>query len=309
MIVGFVDIGSNAARLLVAELGPGRRWRALEWAREPLRLGRRVPGETGGGEARTDPAEARRLVDTGRRFAARCRRLGAADVVAVATSAVREAPDRDELIGRLREQAGLVGTVLSGEDEARLVYRGLAGSVDLGGRRALAMDIGGGSTEVAVGEGERVLLAASLPVGAVRLTLDVAPADVDGRVGEAAWRALRERVRQAVAPVAETVRQLAPTEVFGGAGTVRSLVALAGRETEGATLGREEGGRLTARLRQMTQRERVETAGLYPDRADVIVAGAAVLLTIMDELGLPAVRFAAAGVREGLVQDYLARLA
>ncbi len=230
-------------------------------------------------------------------------------MVAVATSAVREAPDREELIGCLREQAGLAVTVLGGEDEARLVYRGLAGSMDLGGRRALVMDIGGGSTEVAVGQGEQVLLAASLPVGAVRLTLEAAPADAEGRVSEAVWRALCERVRAAASLIAGDVRRLAPTEVFGGAGTVRSLVAMAGRETEGAALERAQAARLAARLRRMTVQERVAAAGLYPDRADVIVAGAAVLLGIMDAFGLPAVRFAAAGVREGLVQDYLARLA
>jgi exopolyphosphatase/guanosine-5'-triphosphate,3'-diphosphate pyrophosphatase len=309
MIVGFIDIGSNAARLLVAELGPGRRWRALEWDREPLRLGRRAARGASGGEEVTDPAEAARLVEAVRLFAVRCRELAAADVVAVATSAVREAPDRDELMGRLQEAAGLQVVVLSGEDEARLVYRGLAGTVDLGGRRALAMDIGGGSTEVAVGEGQQILLAASLPVGAVRLTQSQAPADADGRVGEVAWQALCERVREAVSPIAADVRRLAPEQIFGGAGTVRSLIGLAGRETEGALLSREEVEGLATRLRRLTQQERVEQARMYPDRADVIVAGAAVLLTVMDEFRLPAVRFAAAGVREGLVQDYLARLA
>jgi exopolyphosphatase / guanosine-5'-triphosphate,3'-diphosphate pyrophosphatase len=309
MIVGFIDIGSNAARLLVAELGARRRWRALEWAREPLRLGARAPRGDGGAGECTDPGEAGRLLAAARLFVARCRDLGAADVVAVATSAVREAPDRDELIRRLRQEAGLAVTVLSGEEEARLVYRGLAGTVDLKGRRALAMDIGGGSTEVAVGEGQTVLLAASLPVGAVRLSQEQAPADADGRMSEAAWRALCERVREAASPIAGEVRRLAPEQVFGGAGTMRSLIGMAGREVEGALLSREEVDRLAGRLRRMTQRERVETAGMFPDRADVIVAGAAVLLTIMDELGLPAVRFAAAGVREGLVQDYLARLA
>jgi len=310
MIVGFIDIGSNAARLLVAELGPGWRWRALEWAREPLRLGRRVRGGAAGGADATDRNEAQRLIDAAGLFAARCRQSAADDVVAVATSAVREAPDRDELIRRLREEAGLDVSVLSGQEEARLVYRGLAGTVDLHGRRALAMDIGGGSTEVAVGEGRTVLLAASLPVGAVRLTQQaLTPSDADGRVGDAAWQELCESVREAAAPVADDVRRLAPAEIFGGAGTVRSLVGMVGREVEGALLSREEAGRLAARLRRMTQQDRMEKAGMFPDRADVIVAGTAVLLTIMDEFGLPAVRFAAAGVREGLVQDYLARLA
>jgi exopolyphosphatase/guanosine-5'-triphosphate,3'-diphosphate pyrophosphatase len=108
--------------------------------------------------------------------------------------------------------------------------------------------------------------------------------------------------------VADEVRRLAPVEIYGGAGTVRSLVGMVGPEVEGALLSRAEAGRLAARLRQMTQQERVEKAGMFSDRADVIVAGAAVLLTVMDEFGLPAVRFAAAGVREGLVQDYLGRL-
>ncbi len=230
-------------------------------------------------------------------------------MVAVATSAVREAPDRDELIGRLREQAGLVVTVLGGEDEARLVYRGLAGSMDLGGRRALVMDIGGGSTEVAVGQGEQVLLAASLPVGAVRLTLEAAPADADGRVSEAAWRALCERVREAASLIAADVRRLAPTEVFGGAGTVRSLVAMAGRETEGAA-ARTCGGRPSGRPAAADDACRSASRGRpvpRPRRRDRRRGGRAA--GIMDEFGLPAVRFAAAGVREGLVQDYLARLA
>jgi exopolyphosphatase/guanosine-5'-triphosphate,3'-diphosphate pyrophosphatase len=162
---------------------------------------------------------------------------------------------------------------------------------------------------VAVGEGQQVLLAASLPVGAVRLTQTQAPADADGRVGEAAWQALCEHVREAASPIADDVRRLAPAQIFAGAGTVRSLIGMVGREEEGALLSRSEAGRLVTRLRGMTQQERVEKARMYPDRADVIVAGAAVLLTVMDEFGLPAVRFAAAGVREGLVQDYLARLA
>jgi exopolyphosphatase/guanosine-5'-triphosphate,3'-diphosphate pyrophosphatase len=153
-----------------------------------------------------------------------------------------------------------------------------------------------------------VLLAASLPVGAVRLA-DAAGADAEGRVSDGSWRALCERVKQAAAVVAPQVRRLGPEEAFGVAGTIRSLASLAGGEHPGFSMTRAEALRLATRLRRMTVRERRDDAGLYPDRADVIVPGVAVLVALMEIFDLSAVRYAAAGVREGLVHEYLGRLA
>jgi len=338
MIVGFVDIGSNAARLLVAELGPGRSWRPVAMAREALRLGgegegageaaarsasecgdeaegvqRSAPRGASNGAARTDPTTADRLLSVARGFMELCAEHGAAEVVAVATAALREAPDREALLARLHREAGLAVELLDGEEEARLAYLGLGDAVDLRGRRALCLDLGGGSTEVAAGEGERLLIAASLPLGAVRLTRQLQPGDVGGRVSEAAWDVLCARVAEAVGRLASDVRRLGPLEAYGIAGTVRSLVGLrwlseSGRRRtpvadDGLDLPVAE--RLAARLRRMTVRERIEVAGLCSDRADVIVAGAAILVTLLRELGLGNVRFVSTGLREGMVMRYL----
>ena len=310
MVVGFVDIGSNASRLLIADLGAGRIWRTLATAREPLRLTGYPHEEDGEPEAVGGAAAG--LVRVVRSFLETCARYDAQEVIAVATAGLREAPDRAMLLERLREETGLTVELLDGEEEARLSYLGLAAAVDLGRGRSLCLDLGGGSTEVAAGQREEVLFAASLPLGAVSLTLEIRPADPEGRVGDAAWASLLGHARRIAAPALAEAREYAPYRAYGIAGTIRSLVSLtsprSGRRPGSAssddlTLGAAE--QLARELRAMSVQERIAGARLYPDRADVIVAGAAIVVVVMQELGLETIRFLSTGLREGMVVRYL----
>ena len=128
-----------------------------------------------------------------RSFLETCARYDAQEVIAVATAGLREAPDREMLLERLREETGLTVELLDGEEEARLSYLGLAAAVDLGRGRSLCLDLGGGSTEVAAGQREEVQPAASLPLGAVSPTLDSSARRSRGKGGDAARASLLPR--------------------------------------------------------------------------------------------------------------------
>ena len=145
-VVAFIDIGTNAIRLLVVRLIPNHSYSTVTQQREAARLGE---GEFT--DRRLQPEAMDRAGLVCRKFVELARFHGAEKIVAVATSATREAVNEEEFLHRLREEAGLDVRVISGREEARLIYSGLSSFVHLGDGNAVFLDIGGGSTEVIVG--------------------------------------------------------------------------------------------------------------------------------------------------------------
>ena len=293
--VAAVDIGTNSTRLLIAD---GTR----ELARESIvtRLGEGVD-RTG----RLGEEPQRRVLDV---LAGFREQIGAAHGAAVMTSAVRDAANGAAFAARARHVLGFPARTLSGDEEARLTFLG-ATSLRAGDERVLVIDIGGGSTELVLGEGEHVVWHASTQIGVVRHTERHLHSDPPT---PRELEALRADVRLTAPEASEAV-----TSPKGEAGRVDTAIAVAGTPTQCAAIdlglepydpARVEGHVLTAdRLRELLDElsvlplaERSRTPGLDPARAPVIVAGIAILLEVVDRFDLHSVEASERDILWGL---------
>lgn len=305
-IVAFIDLGTNSVRMLVVRVNPNLSYTVLTQEKEVVRLGE---GEFSDRSLHREAID--RTVLVCRKFVELARYYGADELIAVATSAAREARNQNVLLERLREEAGLELGVVSGIEEARLVYLGVRSGIDLSGRTALLVDIGGGSTEVAVGDGTGHRYLDSLPLGAIRITNMFVPPGHDKAVGEKAYGQMKRHIRGVLSSAARDVREHRIDLAIGSSGTVINLSEMAARSLGGTpgTLKLSHLRKLAVQLRTATLKERRQLPGINPERADIIVGGAAVLETLMEELDLDEIAVSERGVREGLLIDYLGRIA
>ncbi len=308
-VVAFIDMGTNSVRLLVARLLGGAAYQVLTQQKEVIRLGE---GEFL--DQCLQPAAMDRAVLVCRKFAEMAGSFASAQIVAVATSATREAGNQAEFLSRLRNEAGLNVHVISGREEARLVYLGIASAVHLDGRLAAFIDIGGGSTEIAIGDQDDLQLTESLKLGPIRLaTQFFAPSD-PSPVSPSLYADLKKHVRHTAVRALQNAAGYRLDLAFGSSGTVENLTEIAARALQGRARAREDCLRYEdlRRVREMLcglpLSERREVPGINPERADIIVPGAAILETLMEELHLSEIRVVAdRGLREGLLIDFLAR--
>jgi exopolyphosphatase/guanosine-5'-triphosphate,3'-diphosphate pyrophosphatase len=296
--IAAIDVGTNTVLLLVAER-TGDGFAPLVERAEITRLGRGVDA-TG----RLDPAAVRETVDVLAAFADEARALGASRILCIATSAARDAADGREFFEAARDRARVVPEVISGEEEARLVHASAWRDFGRGGSLAV-LDVGGGSTEFTIGEGPAPRLRTSLQVGAVRLTERHVSSDP---VDASDLAAVRAAAREALRPIAGST---APGgRLVAVAGTVTTLSAVH-QALPSYDAARVHGSRLTAadleallaRLARLPLRERAALPGMEPKRADVIVAGCAIVLEALSATGFPELTVSDRGVRWGLLYD------
>lgn len=290
-----IDIGTNSLLLLVAERDASGRFTAVEEALEMVRLGEGVDQS-----GRIGERAMREAVDAARNFADRARSLGAEEIAMVATSAARDAKNGEELLAGLRRATGVEAEILSGQEEAELSYRSVA--MDFGEGPLWALDIGGGSTELILGERGKVRLSRSFDLGAVRLTERYISADPPSaeELGCIEKEATKAFAQLGVPEPGATL--------VGIAGTVTTLAAIHlgldaydGSLVHGQRMGLDEVRRLEARLAAIPLAERLRIPGLPAKRADVIVAGALILRVAMERLGFSEVVVSDRGVRWGLL--------
>ncbi len=301
-----VDIGTNSIHGVVARITPtegGPRIEVLDREKEVVRL-----GESAG--------DMRQLSDEaiGRAVAAldRFRQVAAAHdapVTAVATSAVREAENRDAFIDRAWTEAGVHVDVISGLEEARLIHLGVLQAVPVFDRRLLLCDIGGGSTELLVGLRGEVLAARSLKLGAIRLTRRFFDGD---RVHPGAVDVCRRHVRETLAPFAKEVRRHDLEVAVGSSGTIESLAEMAAVRATGAAPRSVRNLTLTragladvvqALIAAPTNAARGQLSGLDPGRSDIILAGALILEQVVESLDLDELVVSDNALREGVLLD------
>jgi len=299
-----VDLGTNTVRLLVVE-PTGATWRTLEQTQRVTRL-----GEGQGATGRLAPEPMRRTAAAVAEFSRAARALGADRVRIVATSAVREAVNREEFVARLERESGERVEVVSGEEEARLTLKGVAsGLPGLGGSFVL-FDIGGGSTEFVLARGGAPAAAVSLRLGVVTLQEEW------GEPGPVRWdrfARLREHVgRRLAAEVPAAIAGAAMGELVGTAGTVTTLAALDlglraydPAAVHGHRLDRAAVERQLARLGALDVQARALLPCLEPGRADVIIPGIAICLAAMARLGRDTVVVSDRGLREGILCELL----
>jgi exopolyphosphatase/guanosine-5'-triphosphate,3'-diphosphate pyrophosphatase len=306
--IGFVDIGTNSVRLMVARVDPDHTWTTITLQKESVRLGEGEFGAT----SRLQPQAMARATLVCRTFVDMARAHGAQAVVAVATAATREAANQVAFLRMLRDEADLDVHVISGKEEARLVYLGMLTRVHLEDRHALVIDIGGGSTELALGDSSGARILDSVKLGAIRLTSEF-PEAATVPLSSEVWRQMRRRVHSESACIQRALSGQRIDVVYGTSGTIRTLAALAARRAtpqtaSPETLRRQELRQVAKLLRSLDVESRRTLPGVNPERADIIVAGAAILDSLMEALGIAAIcPLAECGVREGLVLDYLGR--
>ena len=296
-MIGAIDVGTNAVRLEMVRPLPNGSFEIIHQERDPLR-----PGE-GVFRSGSIPREgADRLLSTLRRYAALCRRFEA-EVRAVATSAVREAKNRDDIVRRARREAGLDLQVVSGREEARLIALGVLHGV-APGQRSLVIDIGGGSTELATALGDRPQDLYSVAVGAVRLT------EVFGTSGRLSPERLTLVRRFASEAFQESIPRVLPGRTrkartaLGSSGTIQSVVSYAQTPGTGnATASQVE--KAVEELAEMSLEQRRKRFDAR--RAEIVVAGAVILEALMRHLGLRTITPVDRGLRDGLIVDLMAR--
>ncbi|MFF4955291.1 Ppx/GppA phosphatase family protein [Streptomyces chattanoogensis] len=300
MRLGVLDVGSNTVHFLVVDAHPGARPLPAYSHKAELRLAELLD-ESG---AISDHG-VERLVATVLEALQVAEDKGVEDVLPFATSAVREATNSEDVLRRVAEQTGVELRVLSGQDEARLTFLAARRWLGWSAGRLLVLDIGGGSLEIAYGLDEDPDAAASLPLGAGRLTTGDLPGDPPDAEDV---RALRRRVRAEIARVVhEFTRYGTPDHVVGTSKTFKQLARIAGaaRSAEGLYVQRELTRKKleewVPRLATMTAAERAVLPGVSEGRSKQLLAGALVAEAAMDLFGVETLDICPWALREGVI--------
>jgi exopolyphosphatase/guanosine-5'-triphosphate,3'-diphosphate pyrophosphatase len=274
--IAVIDVGTNSSRLLVADVA-GDRVTPLDRRSRVTRLGRGVDLS-----GRLSAEAVEDVCDAIAEYVGLIEGLGAGRIDAIATSAVRDAANGSAFIAELRERFALSARVLDGEEEARLTYLG-ATSEHVPTESTLVIDIGGGSTELIVGSGREIAFHTSLQVGVVRHSERHIGSDPPAAIElEALATDVRGQIEAAV------VSAPAAMEGIAVAGTPTSLAAIEMElvpydpvRVHGHVLSLPAIQRMLSTLASAPLAERVEIAGLHPDRAPTIVAGVVILVEVM----------------------------
>jgi exopolyphosphatase / guanosine-5'-triphosphate,3'-diphosphate pyrophosphatase len=302
-----VDVGTNSFHLIVARVFDDGRFEVLAREREMVRLG------TGSGDMKKLAPEAMdRGVATLGRFA-QIAAISDAPVRAVATSAVREAENHAEFVDRVRAETGIEIEVISGGEEARLIHLGVLQAIPLYDTRLILCDIGGGSTELLVGERGEVLASRSFKLGAVRLTNRFFAGE---RLHPSAVSSCRTYIRSALQPFVREIEQHGFSAAVGSSGTIQAVAQLARVRDGGEPLRTYNRFRLSGKaVRSVAKslidapsvRARARLPGMDPRRADIILAGALILEGVVDATGLDELEVSDYALREGVLLDTIQR--
>jgi len=305
MRIAAIDIGTNSIHMVIAQSRGGASFDVIDREREVVQIGR---GSFAAGRLRREAI--RRTADALARFVRLARRHQVDRILCTATAAVREARNGGEFLSAAREASGIAPRVIPGDEEGRLIYLAVKSALQLEEAPALIVDIGGGSVQLVVGNRERLSHAASVPLGALRLTELMLPRDPPTRRDVAR---LRRHVRRKLRPALRELEPYEITRAYGSSGSIHALAQTVALSQTGVPLEQLNGHflaaegleRLVARLQRMRQSEREHLPGIDAARAEILLAGAVVLHELLSMLGLDGITLSDYGVREGLVTDHL----
>jgi exopolyphosphatase/guanosine-5'-triphosphate,3'-diphosphate pyrophosphatase len=304
--VAFIDIGTNSIRLLLARFHPNFTHTILSVQKETVRL-----GENEFPDDMLRPAAIERALQVCKQFSSMARANDVDEIVAVATSATREARNKDEFIRTLRKQAKLNVHTISGLEEARLIYLGVSNAYDLKGKSALFIDIGGGSTELIVGDQNNYKLLDSLKLGAIRLGSMLFAKDETKPVKPKQYKVVRQYVLNTAIRSLQKIKTTKFDTVIGSSGTIENLANIAAQKYHGRPHRREDVltlDQLNGVIKELCALplgERARVPGMNMRRADIIIPGAAILQTVMKELEIKELQITDLGMQHGLLVDYM----
>ena len=308
-LVGFgrfavVDVGTNSVKFVIGERAGDGEWRTVVDRAEVTRLGE---GLDRTGDLNEDPIA--RTVDAIADMAEEAAREEVVATVAVGTAGLRMAGNSDEFVEAVRERTRIEVEIISGEEEARLAYVAVTSELQPGSGSLVLFDTGGGSSQFTFGHGDEVEERFSVDVGAVRLTERFG---LDGAVSEAT---LREALDAIAADLERLDGRETPDVLVGIGGAVTNLAAVE-HELEtydpnvvrGTVLDRAEVDRQLELYRTRPADLRRELPGLQPKRAEVILAGACVVRTVLEKLGRDSLTVSDRGLRHGLLRERFGRV-
>lgn len=305
-IIAAIDIGTNAIRLEVVRIEADHSLTTLSQQKETVRLGE---GEFA--TNRMSPAAIERGALVCARFADMARGFNAEEIIALATSAVREAENKQEFLERVKKEADLDVKVISGPEEARLIYLGVSSGAAIGDKRCVFIDIGGGSTELILGDGDDYFRLESLKLGSIRLSNRFLQGE-RGPISSDKLQRMREYVRGIVSHTTRNLTDFGYESVYGSAGTITNLADITARR-----LGDSPASLLNysvkvsdlqasvEMLAKLNLEDRRKVPGLDPDRADIILGGAVTLMTVLENLKAERLVISDRGLRDGIIVDRL----
>jgi exopolyphosphatase/guanosine-5'-triphosphate,3'-diphosphate pyrophosphatase len=302
-----IDLGTNSFHLLIVQPEKnGCKFRVLDHVKETIRLG------SGSTDMKHLSEQAiARAIEALKRFKQIADSYGA-QVRAIGTSALREALNQNQFITQVKAETGIIIEVVSGFEEARLIYLGVLQALPLFNRQSLLFDIGGGSTEFLIGLRRRVLYGNSLKLGAIRLTQRFFP---DGKFRPSEIKDCREYVSGMLSPIVREVRRLGYEIAVGSSGTLLSVARVACGKRKKPNGGAQLNGMVITRelmfeaLEEIISTRTVKNIAAIPgidaDRADIIVGGAIILEQIFKRLRIKQLTLSEASLQEGIAFDTL----
>jgi exopolyphosphatase/guanosine-5'-triphosphate,3'-diphosphate pyrophosphatase len=301
-----IDVGSNSIHMIVAQADADGGITTLWRMKEMVGLGRlSFPNR------RLSKEAIGRAVAALGRFQQAAQQRQAEKIVAVATSAVREAENGGDLLERARDDLGMYLRIVSAREEARLIYLAVRHAIPLRGQPHLLIDIGGGSVEFIVGDEKHTQLLESRKLGAARMTAQFVKSDP---ISERELLQLRKHYEHELVPLVEQIKSLRPVKAIGTSGTLENLAVMCGSTPPAngdglprQTIERHAFEKLLAELLESSTKDRARIRGLDDQRKDQIVAGAVLVGQLFDRLHLKRIDICPMALREGILLDYLSR--
>ncbi len=308
MNLAAIDIGTNSFHLIVVKIKNGGNFEIIDREREVIRLGEGNVGDI----KFINPNAAKRAISALRRFK-KIAESHDAKIRAVATSAVREALNKNEFIKQVYEKTGIEIEVVSGYEEARLIYLGVLKAVPVYDKQVLCIDIGGGSTEFAIGKEGNLKYATSIKLGAVRLTQRFFP---DYAINKERIKACKKWVEGELYKITKEIKKIGCELYVGSSGTIMStgLMIYSKKNKKSSQPKILNNFTFTYKeflevkkniLNAVTPEERMKIKGLDEKRADIIPAGIIILDTIFEKLNIKKITISGYALREGIIIDTL----
>ena len=307
MRIAAIDIGTNSVHMIVVRVRPDLSFEVIDREKAMVRLG---AGGLDGKELTTEAMGA--ALQALSKFKRLAESHTVDKILAAATSATREARNGGEFLSRIDAETGIRPRVITGAEEARLIHLAAVYGVDVGGARAVVIDIGGGSTEITLGTATSVQAARSFKIGVIRLTERFVKSDpLSGRDEQK----LTKHILSEIDRHCEQITSTGFDRVIGTSGTILSLGTVATAMSDGAIpselrnlrVGAKQIRRLRKEVVGLSLAQRLTIPGLDPRRADLVVAGGVLLDTILRRLGAEDITLCDLALREGLVLDYIRR--
>ena len=309
-ILAAIDVGTNSIHMAVVKIQPSLpAFTIITREKATVRLGNR-DRKTG----RLTPEAMQRSIQALKRCQEIAKGLQADEMIAVATSAVREAPNGQAFLQQIEEELGLTVNLISGQEEARRIYLGVLSGMEFNNQPHVMIDIGGGSTELILGDGHEPRSLSSTKIGAVRLTAEMISTDP---ISSSEFSYLQAYVRGMLERSIDELRShLQPDEqprMVGTSGTIETLATIHAREKLGVVPAPLNGYQfslrdlrdLVNRLRKLNDAERAAIPGMSDRRSEIILAGAVILQEAMTLLGLDHITICERALREGVVVDWM----